>query len=168
MQLARYGLYPAPRNRQIFNFPRPETLLELASQTVQLRARLAELPPLDESRLWRAQGTAIHNLETSFARGDPRALVQMATGSGNTFAAVNVAYRLLELAGARRILFLVHRGNLGKQAEDEFANFEPPDDPRKFPTLYTLQRLKSNTINPASKVVITTIRRLYSMPKGDA
>ncbi len=60
------------------------------------------------------------------------------------------------------------RGNLGKQTEkDEFANFEPTDDPRRFPTLYTVQRLKSNAINPAAKVVITTIQRLYSMLKGD-
>jgi type I restriction enzyme, R subunit len=91
----------------------------------------------------------------------------MATGSGKTFTAVNVAYRLLKFAGAKRILFLVDRGNLGKQAEDEFNNFEPPDDPRKFPTLYTVQRLKSNSINPAANVVITTIQRLYSMLKGD-
>jgi type I restriction enzyme, R subunit len=61
----------------------------------------------------------------------------------------------------------VDRGNLGKQAEDEFANFEAPDDPRKFPTLYTVQRLKTNSINPAAKVVITTIQRLYSMLKGE-
>ena len=47
------------------------------------------------------------------------------------------------------------------------ANFEPPDDPRKFPTLYTVQRLKSNSINPAAKVVITTIQRLFSMLRGD-
>ena len=92
----------------------------------------------------------------------------MATGSGKTFTAVNVAYRLLKFGDAKRILFLVDRGNLGKQAEDEFANFEPPDDPRKFPTLYTVQRLKTNSINPAAKVVITTIQRLYSMLKGEA
>jgi type I restriction enzyme R subunit len=92
----------------------------------------------------------------------------MATGSGKTFMAVNIAYRLIKFSGARRILFLVDRGNLGKQTEDEFANFEPPDDPRKFPTLYTVQRLKSNSINPAAKVVITTIQRLYSMLKGEA
>ena len=92
----------------------------------------------------------------------------MATGSGKTFTAVNVAYRLLKFAEAKRILFLVDRGNLGKQAEDEFANFAPLDDPRKFPTLYTVQRLKSNSINPAAKVVITTIQRLYSMLKGEA
>ena len=58
-------------------------------------------------------------------------------------------------------------GNLGKQAEDEFANFEAPDDPRKFPILYTVQRLKANAVNPAAKVVITTIQRLYSMLKGE-
>src|SRR5207237_7985643 len=133
-----------------------------------LRARLQKLPPLDETGLWQVQARAIRKLEESFGGANPRALIQMATGSGKTFTAVNEAYRVLKFGGAKRILFLVDRGNLGKQAEDEFANFEPPDDPRKFPTLYTVQRLKPNAINPASKVVITTIQRLYSMLKDDA
>jgi type I restriction enzyme R subunit len=161
------GLDPTPRRRQVFNFPRPETFWEWLPPTMQLRARLKELPTLDESRLWKVQAKAIHNLEASFAKSDLRALIQMATGSGKTFTAVNEVYRLLKFGGAKRILFLVDRGNLGKQAEDEFANFEPPDDPRKFPTLYTVQRLKTNSINSASKVVITTIQRLYSMLKGE-
>jgi len=161
------GLDPVPRSRLVFNFPRPETLAEWAAQPGQLRSLLRELPPLDEARLWSVQARAIRNLEQSFGRADPRALIQMATGSGKTFTAVNVSYRLLKFANARRILFLVDRGNLGKQTEDEFANFEPANDPRKFPTLYTVQRLKSNSINPAAKVVITTIQRLYSMLKGD-
>jgi len=125
------------------------------------------LDTVDETRLWKVQARAIRNLEQSFGQADPRALIQMATGSGKTFTAVNVTYRLLKFANAKRILFLVDRGNLGKQTEDEFANFEPPDDPRKFPTLYTVQRLKTNSINPAAKVVITTIQRLYSMLKGE-
>jgi type I restriction enzyme, R subunit len=157
------GLDPLPRSRQVFNFPRPETLGEWVAQPNQLRVRLKELPELDETRLWKVQTQAIRNLEQSFGRADPRALIQMATGSGKTFTAVNAAYRLLKFANAKRILFLVDRGNLGKQTEDEFANFEPPDDPRKFPTLYTVQRLKTNFINPAAKVVITTIQRLYSL-----
>ena len=161
------GLDPAPRSRQVFNFPRVETLAEWLTHERQLRDRLRHLPPLDETRLWTVQTDAIRNLEASFAKGNPRALIQMATGSGKTFTAVNVAYRLLKFGAARRILFLVDRGNLGKQADDEFATFEPPDDPRKFPTLYTVQRLKTNSINPAAKVVITTIQRLYSMLKGD-
>ncbi|MGH8863235.1 MAG: DEAD/DEAH box helicase family protein [Burkholderiales bacterium] len=161
------GLDPAPRSRQVFNFFRPETLAEWIAQPAPLRARLKQLPALDESRLWKVQARAIRNLEASFAKADPRALIQMATGSGKTFAAVNIVYRLVKFGPARRILFLVDRGNLGKQTEDEFANFEPTDDPRKFPTLYTVQRLKTNAINPAAKVVITTIQRLYSMLKGD-
>jgi type I restriction enzyme R subunit len=161
------GLDPTPRSRQVFNFPRPETLAIWVTQQDQLRARLKQLPVLDETHLWKVQSAAVTSLEESFSRAAPRALIQMATGSGKTFTAVNVAYRLLKFGEAKRILFLVDRGNLGKQAEDEFANFEPADDPRKFPQLYTVQRLKTNSINSAAKVVITTIQRLYSMLKGE-
>ena len=69
------GLDPVPRSRQVFNFPRPRTLVEWVVQPAQLRARLKELPPLDESRLWSVQARAIHNLEASFANADPRALI---------------------------------------------------------------------------------------------
>ena len=162
------GLDPTPRSRHVFNFPRPETLAEWSALPTQMRARLRTLPPLDESRLWSVQARALRNLEESLGRSDQRALIQMATGSGKTFTAVNAVYRLLKHGGARRVLFLVDRNNLGRQTHDEFANFAPPDDARKFPELYTVQRLAANAINPAAKVVITTIQRLYSMLKGDA
>ena len=161
------GSDPVSRSRQIFNFPRPETLAEWMAQPLSLRARLRELPPQDESLLWAVQARAVRNLERSFADANPRALIQMATGSGKTFTAVNVIYRLLKYARVGRVLFLVDRTNLGRQAYDEFANFAPPDDPRKFPELYTVQRLDTNSVNPAAKVVITTIQRLYSMLKGE-
>jgi type I restriction enzyme R subunit len=110
------GLDPTPRSRQVFCFPRPETLAELVAQPTQLRARLKDMPPLDEMRLWGVQVRAIHNLEQSFGKAAPRALIQMATGSGKTFMAVNVAYRLLKYGDAKHILFLVDRGNLGRPA----------------------------------------------------
>lgn len=53
------------------------------------------MPPLDETGLWRVQAEAIRKLEESFALNKPRALIQMATGSGKTFTAVNACYRLL-------------------------------------------------------------------------
>ena len=159
------GLDPKPRSRKVFSFPRPETCAERTSQLRQLRGQLSLLPPLDESGLWKVQSQAISNLEASLSKADQRALIQMATGSGKTFTAVNAVYRLLKHGGAKRILFLVDRGNLAKQTEDEFANFTPPDDTRKFPSLYTVQRLKGNYINPAANVVITTIQRLYAMLK---
>ncbi len=161
------GLDPVPRSRQIFHLPRPETLADLLDSPQPLRAFLREMPPLDETGLWRVQAEAIRKLEQSFALGKPRALIQMATGSGKTFTAVNVCYRLLRFAKARRILFLVDRSNLGIQAEGEFRDFTAPDDRRKFPDLYPIQRLQGNQINSATKVVITTIQRLYSILKGD-
>ena len=91
----------------------------------------------------------------------------MVMGSGKTTLAVNEAYRLIKFAGARRLLFLVDRGNLGKQALGEFEKFITPDDGRKFTELYGVQRLTSNVINPAAKVIICTIQRLYSILSGE-
>lgn len=77
---------------------------------------LKSLPELDSRRLWEVQATAISNLEKSLRDDRPRALVQMATGSGKTFTAANISYRLIRHAGAKRILFLVDRSSLGEQA----------------------------------------------------
>ena len=98
----------------------------------------------------------------------PRALIQMATGSGKTFTAVNFVYRLIKHAKARRVLFLVDRNNLGRQTFKEFDQFVTPDDGRKFTELYNVQHLQSNVLDDVSKVHITTIQRLYSMLCGEA
>jgi type I restriction enzyme R subunit len=91
----------------------------------------------------------------------------MATGSGKTLLAVTAVYRLIKYAGVRRVLFLVDRKNLGEQAQTEFAGYRTPDDFRKFDELYNVQLLTGNTIGSSSKVVITTIQRLYSMLSGE-
>ena len=92
-----------------------------------------------------------------------RALIQMATGSGKTYTAVNFVYRLIKLAGARRVLFLVDRGNLGDQTLKEFQQFVTPDDGRKFTELYNVQHLQSAQLDRVSRVCISIIQRLYSM-----
>jgi type I restriction enzyme R subunit len=158
---------PAPRSREIFNFHRPETLAKWLSQPATLRARLQQLPPLVHDGLRDCQITAITNLEKSFKQDKPRALVQMATGSGKTFTAITATYRLLKHAGAKRILFLVDTKNLGEQAEQEFMAFLPNDDNRKFTELYSLQRLKSSFMATDTQVSISTIQRMYSLLKGE-
>jgi len=180
-------LDPEPRSRFVFHLHRPETLAEwLSAPTLDawvkdngaysaaddtkpssLRARLRAMPELEPGGLYPNQIQAITNLEASMRQDRPRALLQMATGSGKTLTSVAEIYRLIKFAGARRVLFLVDRSNLGEQAEKEFQNFETPDDHRKFTELYNVQRLTSNTIDAASRVVITTIQRLFSMLKGD-
>ena len=174
------GLDPEPRARAVFSFHRPQTLhdwldAELdrragkpdapAAPTLQGRMRVA--PPLDKTGMWEAQARAVENLEASFRDGRPRALVQMATGSGKTFTAIAALYRLIRHGGARRALFLVDRGNLGRQALKEFQAYTTPDDGRKLTELYNVTNLTHNKIDPVNKVVITTIQRLYSILQGE-
>jgi type I restriction enzyme R subunit len=158
---------PEPRPREVFAFHRPETLAEWVGQGSSLRARLQTLPPLDPLGLRSAQVDAIKALEVSYRDNKPRALVHLTVGAGKTYVAVASSYRLLKHAGAKRILFIVDRRNLGKQAYDEFAGYVLPDDGRKFGEVYNIQLLRSNTIDPAATIVITTLQRLYSILRGD-
>lgn len=66
------------------------------------------------------------------ARQNIDALIQMATGSGKTFTAVNFVYRLIKHAKAQRVLFLVDRNNLDRQVLKEFDQSITPDDGHKF------------------------------------
>ncbi|WP_236137650.1 type I restriction endonuclease subunit R [Mongoliitalea daihaiensis] len=157
---------PKPRAREVFSFHRPETLRDWVKRDKSLRRRLLDLPALQTDGLRDCQINAITKLETSFKENRPRALIQMATGSGKTFTAITAIYRLLKYAKAKRVLFLVDTKNLGEQAEQEFMSFVPNDDNRKFTELYSVQRLKSSYIATDSQVCISTIQRLYSILKG--
>lgn len=161
------GHDPKPRSREVFSFHRPDTLQEWCQQTESFRTRLQHMPPLNNNGLRDCQITAITNLETSLKADKPRALVQMATGSGKTFTAVTSSYRLLKHANAKRILFLVDTKNLGEQAEQEFMSFLPNDDNRKFSELYSVQRLKSSFVAKDAQVCISTIQRMYSLLKDE-
>ena len=156
---------PKYRSRQVFAFHRPEVLADWLKEEHSLRARLQTIPKLDYEKLWKCQSQAIVNLEKSFAENRPRALIQMATGSGKTFTSVTSIYRLIKFAKAKKVLFLVDRSNLGRQALREFQQYETPDDGRKFTELYQVQHLQSQTIDDVS-VVISTVQRLFSILKG--
>jgi type I restriction enzyme R subunit len=158
---------PSPRFREVFTFHRPETLEKWMRQGRSLRERLfKDIPSLDTTGLRDCQIEAITNLEQSFRKARPKALVQMATGSGKTFTAITSVYRLLKHARTERVLFLVDTKNLGQQAEGEFIAYKPQDDNRLFPELYGVSRLQSSFIPPDSQVYISTIQRLYSILKG--
>jgi type I restriction enzyme R subunit len=156
---------PKPRSRPVFTFHRPETFQTWLKEEKTLRARLHDIPALPVDGLRDCQIQAITNLETSFRENRPKALIQMATGSGKTFTAITSIYRLLKFAKAKRILFLVDTKNLGEQAEQEFKRYEPQDDNRLFPELYGVTRLSSSFIPTDSQVYISTIQRLYSILK---
>jgi type I restriction enzyme R subunit len=187
---------PKPRSREVFSFHRPETLRAWLAAPApglparSLRARLHDLPALDPTGLRACQIEAITNLEASLKDARPRAVIQMATGSGKTFTAITSIYRLLKHARVRRVLFLVDTRNLGEQAEQEFLAFTPNDDNRKFTvprprqrpttirrrrtqsvgaadTRYTVARLASSHLPTDAEVYISTIQRMYSILQGE-
>jgi type I restriction enzyme R subunit len=158
---------PKPRGRNVFSFHKPETIADWIKKGPSLRERLLSMPALDATGLRPAQIVAVENLEHSFKKNRPKALIQMATGAGKTFTAATFVYRLLKHADAKRILFVVDTKNLGEQAEQEFMTFQPNDDNRKFTELYNVQRLTSSYIASDSQVCISTIQRLYSILKGE-
>ena len=188
------GLDPQPRARSVFAFHRPETLAALlkdlpakgwestaavhtgSSQphtandagfvAPTLLGRLQSMPTLVEDGLWPAQIVAIRNLEASLKANKPRALIQMATGSGKTFTSISFIYRLIKFGGAKRVLFLVDRGNLGRQTKKEFDQYTSPYNNFKFGEEYIVQHLQSNQLDTTARVTICTIQRLFSMLKG--
>ncbi|MES9859600.1 MAG: DEAD/DEAH box helicase family protein [Candidatus Thiodiazotropha sp. LLP2] len=157
---------PSPRSRFVFHFHHPETLLDWLQEENTLRARMAQLPELNTKNLRTCQIDAIHGIERSLKQGKPRALLQMATGSGKTYTAVTEVYRLAKFAKVKRVLFLVDRGNLATNAKDEFEQFVIPHDGRKFTQHYNVNILGRAGIPDATKVTISTIQRMYSQLTG--
>ncbi|MFC2700649.1 DEAD/DEAH box helicase family protein [Segatella oris] len=125
------------------------------------------LPTLSPKGLRACQYETITQLEQSFRNGENRALMVLATGAGKTYTACLAAYRMLAFTPMKRILFLVDRNNLGKQAETEFGTFRLTENGDPFNTIFTVNRLKSSSVPTDSNVVISTIQRLFSLLKGD-
>ena len=148
--------------KQIMAIPTP---YELVKQ-LGISDYFAGLPSLQKKGLRDCQYEAVTELEKSFRSGQNRALMVLATGAGKTYTACLAAYRLLSYTPMRRVLFLVDRNNLGKQAEGEFGTFRLTENGDAFNTIFTVNRLRSSSIPSDSNVVISTIQRLFSFLRG--
>ena len=149
--------------KQIMTIPAPHELVK----KLGINDYFAGLPTLRKKGLRDCQYEAITELEKSFRSGQKRALMVLATGAGKTYTACLAAYRMLSYTPMRRVLFLVDRNNLGKQAEGEFGTFRLTENGEAFNTIFTVNRLRSSSIPSDSNVVISTIQRLFSFLKGE-
>lgn len=131
-----------------------------------IESYFAGLPTLQPKGLRDCQYEAITNLEASFRQGQKKALIVLATGAGKTFTACLAAYRMLSYTPTKRVLFLVDRNNLGKQAEGEFGSFRLTYNGEPFNTIYSTERLRSREIPKDASLVISTIQRLFAYLTG--
>ena len=142
---------------------RPKDMLRLIHKTSVYGA----LPYLDKVALHlrNCQYEAENNFENNLRRGEKRGLAILATGSGKTYLACLASYRLLNYTDVRRILFLVDRNNLGRQAASEFSRFDKTENGQTLSQLYAVSRLRRND-DIKSDIVISTIQKLFQVLIG--
>src|SRR5947199_1658792 len=97
---------------------------------------------------------AIHELQRVAARGKDRFLFEMATGTGKTLLSAAISKLYLRTENATRILFLVDRLELEKQAERNFRDYLANDGIQTV--VYKLRRQDWKQ----AQVVVTTIQSL--------
>ena len=139
---------------EIPNYPTPDELWEATfAEANQWRDRFATVPFEDKGGTWEAryyQHNAINKTLEAIAAGEDRILLTLATGTGKTFIAFQLAWKLFhskwnlsrEPNRRPRILFLADRNILANQAFNSFSAFE--DD--------ALVRIEPDEISKKGKV----------------
>lgn len=132
---------------EVARYPTPDELWHMAfgeseAQALAWRQRFASVPLEDKGGTWTGryyQESAINRVLESVAAGNDRVLLTLATGTGKTFIAFQLAWKLFhsrwnlkdwkegtEPSRRPRILFLADRNILANQAYNAFSPF--PDD----------------------------------------
>ncbi len=131
-------------------YPSPQELWNLTfAEENDWRERFAAVPFEDKGGMWGSryyQDSAINNVLEAIADNQQRILLTLATGTGKTFIAFQLAWKLFksrwnlkrDAARQPRILFLADRNILADQAYNSFSAFPEdalvriaPDDIRK-------------------------------------
>lgn len=122
-------------------FPTPDALWTAAfPEPNAWRERFATVPFVEKGGGWSVryyQHNAANRALEAIAAGKPRILLTLATGTGKTTIAFQIAWKLFQakwnLSGEPtrrpRILFLAHRNHLANQAKNDFSSFAAfPED----------------------------------------
>ena len=125
------------------------------------------LPYLSPEGLRTCQFEALTNLEKSFKEGRRRAVMVLATGSGKTFTACMMTYRMLAYTPMKRVLFLVDRNNLGTAAATALLTFKLTESGKPLSEIFWVEQLSNRSIESRTRVVVSTIQRLYSQLTGN-
>lgn len=136
------GIYQIDRRTgvegYIGQYPSPDQLWDATfSEANAWRDRFADIPFEDRSGTWEAryyQHNAIKHVLEAIVAGRDRILLTMATGTGKTFVAFQLTWKLFQSrwnlsrqpTRRPRILFLADRNILANQAYNAFSAF--PDD----------------------------------------
>lgn len=145
------GSAPVERELPIDAFPRPEELWNRWRTGTAIEASQAPLLLQDyytdgsEKSPRYYQLTAINRAIAAVARGQRRLLLVMATGTGKTFTAFQIIYRLWKSRTVKRILFLADRDALINQTKNN--DFRPFSD--------VMTRITNRTVDLSYEVYLS-------------
>ncbi|QAY65038.1 type I restriction-modification system endonuclease [Paenibacillus protaetiae] len=135
----------------------PQGLKDLLKQDTEQAAKDLQDETLDYLKLRPYQEEAILSVEGAIDEGQRSILLAMATGTGKTRMAIGLIYRLIKHNRFKRILFLVDRSALGRQAEAAFKDSKL-ESYHSFTEIFELQTLDDKKPNPETKVQIATVQ----------
>ena len=102
---------------------------------------------------------AVEATEKALADGHRSILLSMATGTGKTRTLLAMIYRFLAAKRFKRILFLVDRNVLGKQALDVFKDVKL-EDLQTLYNIYPINSLSEKIIEKETKIQLSTVQAM--------
>ena len=112
--------------RELSSFHSAPSMQDMYSQSPAAALSWFQENPINFERIRDYQSEAIYSVERGILNGKRMMMLAMATGTGKTFTAVAMIYRMLKSGHAKKILFLVDRRALAAQAAVAFHSFETP------------------------------------------
>ena len=157
--------------RALHDWYSPEGLLQLLSQNdfeadrKLLNTPMDILKDTDGLSLRPYQIKAIEKVEEAIMHGRKSILLAMATGTGKTHTIIGMIYRFLSSGRFKRILFLVDRNALGKQAQDAFKDVKieqllPLED------IFIIRHLEEKGFDVNAQIKISTVQSMITHIEG--
>lgn len=148
---------PSNHPRPLQAWYSPQGLKDLLQQDVDQASKDLHDETLEYLKLRPYQEDAILSVERAIEAGERNMLLAMATGTGKTRMAIGLIYRLIKHNRFKRILFLVDRSALGRQAEAAFKDSKL-ESYHSFTEIFELQTLDDKKPNQETKVQIATVQ----------
>jgi type I restriction enzyme R subunit len=139
----------------------PDDLVAKLGTDVDAAAKGLAEESFGRGKLRPYQEEAVAAIERAVEDGQREILISMATGTGKTRAAIALMYRLLKHKRFRRILFLVDRKALGKQAGDALETTEI-EGLLNFAQIYKVAGLDKKVPEPEDQVQVATVQSLIA------
>ena len=155
--------------RPLASWYSPEGLRGLLGQDLERAEEKLQHEPRDYLPLRDYQREAIAAIEKAVTQGQREILVAMATGTGKTRTCIALVYRLIKAGCFRRVLFLVDRSTLGRQAADAFGAVRL-ENLQTFRDIYDVKELGDARPDQDTRLHISTVQGMVKrlLFPGDA